>query len=802
MCRFSFRLILPLVLGFLGPLSSAQEAASPAQLAAREAQRRLENSRQGRVELVEGDQAYLKGDFASALIRYTRAYDLIPNAAPTAELRAAAVDRLCKASVERARQLAKTGQMKEADAVLDAILTSGVAPKYQPALELRERLKDPFRYNPALTVEHVQKIDQVRRLLFEAEGCVNLGLFDKAMDKYNAVLREDEHNTAARRGMERISQLKARFFDSARDQARAAFLEETAAAWQTTVPEPVYDINNDDLGRLVVPGQRGATAEEKLNSIIVPLVDLNDATLTDAIDFLRQQSVVLDLNEVIPSRRGVSFVIDLGNADPERTQKIQNRRFNLSVRDLPLAKILEYINNATGTSVRIDDHAVVIRPVGVDGEDFVTRQFRVPPDFLSTAELGEGAEEGDPFENESPNRGLVPRLTARDFLRQKGIDFPDGAAATFSPSTSVLTVKNTRRNMAVVEAIVDALAEAEPVMIEVTARIIRTTEERLKEVGMDWLMGAPNLTGRLFVGGGTVGNGTPFSASNSVFPLTTGLRSGNRATDINSIDAAIRRAPGNNSILRAPNPITIYGRLDNHSVIGIMRGVNQKKGVDLMTKKTVITRSGQAAQIESVQEFIYPTEYEPPELPNQIAPNININPLNGQIGANQGATPVTPANPTAFETTDLGCILEVLPQLGEKGYVEVAIKPTIRRFDGFINYGSPIRGGGATSQVGAVAGLLTGGTFGVITENNIVMPVISTARGDSTLTILNGETVVMGGLLSESKTRVQDSLPILGSLPLFGKFFQTDAYTSIKEAFVILVSVRLMDPAGDIVNRR
>lgn len=802
MCRISFRLILTLVLGLLGPLCHAQNAESSDQRSAREAQRRIENARQGRVELVEGDRAYIDGDFASALIRYTRAYDLIPNARPTAELRAAAVDRLCKASVERARQLAKTGQMAEADAVLDAVLTTGVAPKYQPALELREKLKDPIRYNPALTVAHTQKVDKVRRLLYEAEGCVNLGLFDKGMEKYNAVLREDEHNTAARRGMERISRLKAKYFDSARDQARAAFLEETAAAWQTAIPKPVHDIDNSDLGQLVVPGQRRATAEEKLDSIIVPSVDLSEATLSDAVDFMRQQSVVLDTNELVADRRGISFVIDLGNANPERSQRIQSSRFNLSVRDLPLRKILEYVNNATGTSTRIDDHAVVIRPLGVDGEDFITRQFRVPPDFLSTAEIGEGEGEIDPFENGAPNRGLVPRLTAGDFLRQKGVDFPDGAAATFSPTTSILTVKNTRRNMAVVEVIVEALAEAEPVMIEVTARIIRTTQERLKEVGMDWLMGAPNLTGRLFVGGGTVGNGTPFSQSTSVFPLTNGLRSGNRATEVNSIDAAIRRAPGNNSILRAPNPITVYGRLSNQQIIGVMRGVNQKKGVELMTKKSVITRSGQSAQIESIQEFIYPTEYEPPELPNQIGANVQINPLNGQIGVNQGTTPVTPANPTAFTTTNLGCMLEVLPQLGEGGYVEVAVKPTIRRFDGFINYGSPIRGGGSSTQLGAVAGLVTGGNFGVLTENNIVMPVISTVRGDTTLTILNGETVVMGGLMTESKVKVQDSLPVLGRVPLFGKLFQTDAYTSIKEAFVIMVSVRLLDPSGDVVNRR
>jgi hypothetical protein len=50
----------------------------------------------------------------------------------------------------------------------------------------------------------------------------------------------------------------------------------------------------------------------------------------------------------------------------------------------------------------------------------------------------------------------------------------------------------------------------------------------------------------------------------------------------------------------------------------IMRGLAQKKGTDLMTAPSVTARSGQKATIEIIREFIYPTEYEPPELPNSV----------------------------------------------------------------------------------------------------------------------------------------------------------------------------------------
>ena len=158
-------------------------------------------------------------------------------------------------------------------------------------------------------------------------------------------------------------------------------------------------------------------------------------------------------------------------------------------------------------------------------------------------------------------------------------------------------------------------------------------------------------------------------------------------------------------------------------------------------------------------------------------------------------------SPTAFETTQIGCMLEVLPQLGEDGVVEVAIKPEIRDFDGFINYGTPIRGGSTQAAFGAAGGVLTSSTFGVITENAILMPVFSTIRGNSTLSIYNGQTVVLGGLLNSSRIKVEDSTPLLSKIPLFGQLFTSQADTPVKDAYIIMVTVRLQDPTGQPVSR-
>ena len=147
--------------------------------------------------------------------------------------------------------------------------------------------------------------------------------------------------------------------------------------------------------------------------------------------------------------------------------------------------------------------------------------------------------------------------------------------------------------------------------------------------------------------------------------------------------------------------------------------------------------------------------------------------------------------------------MEVLPQISQdSNVVEVAIKPLIRRFDGFIDYGTPINGGSQNDVFGAVAGIIRSGTFGEITPNNILMPVISTMRGDSVLTIVDGETVALGGFLNQSRVTIEDHVPLLGKLPLVGKLFQSKADRFTRDAIVILVTVRLQDPSGELINQR
>ena len=73
----------------------------------------------------------------------------------------------------------------------------------------------------------------------------------------------------------------------------------------------------------------------------------------------------------------------------------------------------------------------------------------------------------------------------------------------------------------------------------------------------------------------------------------------------------------------------------------------------------VTARPGQKATSESIEEFIYPTEYEPPELPAEIHTTED-----GEKVKSDGKDYATGPTPTAFETRNLGSTLEIEPNLG------------------------------------------------------------------------------------------------------------------------------------------
>jgi general secretion pathway protein D len=808
-------------------------------LAQREMLRRQDAATEGDRLLAEGREAYAKGDYQQAVDKYAQAVQRVPNAPAFADRRQSYIEHLGDASVALSMQHRKVGKYAEARTLLEAVIAQD--PNNFEAKRELGYLDDPIRTNPALTYEHTQNVDKVRRTLYTAEGNYNLGKYDDAKREYENVLRIDPYNSAARRGMERIAAAKSDYYRAAYDHTRAELLSQVDAAWELSVPAELPELPTGT--QITQDGGSGvAYINEKLRRIVIPRIDFEDTTVEEAIDFLRMRSAELDTLELDPTRKGVNFVVRRprtapvaapdaglepgeGAAIPSASDPGSLRVRELRVRNVPLAVALKYICDQTKLRFKVDDFAVTLVPQTESGEDIFTRTFTVPPDFSAALGSDDGGAkaEADPFAE--PAGGGAAKLTARkpiiELLKSSGITFGDGTSATLSNS-GVLLVTNTPTELDKVEQLVQAIGNKQPKQVKITSKFVEISQENSEELGFDWVLGAVgDPFGSVTGAGGTIGNGAARTGSDftgesingiPVLPgnnvdniMTAGTRSGDAAINRNSIDSILNNPNRTAQTANvAPGILSLTGIFGDAEFKMMMRGLSQKKGADMMTAPSVTARSGQKATIEVIREFIYPTEYEPPEIPQTVGSTGGTS--GGIGGSSTSSVPVTPATPTAFETRNTGVTLEIEPTIGENDFmIDLRFVPEIVEFEGFINYGSPIQ---TPAQAGFIQNTLDalGNVIGVVevpaspasvlTENRIEMPVFSTRRVNTSLTIYDGYTVAVGGLMREDVQNVEDKVPILGDIPIVGRLFQTKAENRIKSNLIIFVTAQIIDATG------
>ena len=175
--------------------------------------------------------------------------------------------------------------------------------------------------------------------------------------------------------------------------------------------------------------------------------------------------------------------------------------------------------------------------------------------------------------------------------------------------------------------------------------------------------------------------------------MTAGNRSGTFGISANAIDALLFGGAG---AAAAPGIFSLAGVFTDPQFQLVVRALNQQKGVDLLSAPRVTTKSGQKATIEIIREFIYPTQFQPPQIPQTVGSTSGTSvdglSVDRRRQRSGGSFPVTPTTPTSFEKRNTGVTLEVEPVIGPDNYtIDLNLQPQVVDFDGFINYGSPIQ---------------------------------------------------------------------------------------------------------------
>ena len=117
----------------------------------------------------------------------------------------------------------------------------------------------------------------------------------------------------------------------------------------------------------------------------------------------------------------------------------------------------------------------------------------------------------------------------------------------------------------------------------------------------------------------------------------------------------------------------------------------------------------------------------------------------GQQLSTAGGTGIT-TQVANVERVTTGLVLKVTPQINKEGYITMLIQPSY-----------------TDVQVSPLS----------TSSNPIYDPV---TRGASTLVrVRNGQTLVIGGLLQSTETKVVRKVPLLGYIPLIGWFFTSSS---------------------------
>jgi len=824
-----------------------------------EKSRRADYVERGREAIDSGNAAMKAGDYEKATAFFKSACDLIPDAPNTHSLHREAVNRFCDASVKLATQMITEGRYQQAQETLQLVLDDRYDPRCHKALVLLSRLEQPDYFNKTITPKLRADIEQVKQWFIEAQGFYDTGRLDLAKSRCEHILNVDPYNRAAREFEEKVERARDDYAIAAYNHTRAKQVADLDLAW--AMPVHKFNIEATPIVENASPAVNTEKIRRKLERIILPKLEFREATIREAIDFLKKKSVELD-DQSPPGDRGVNIVLKLegsaggGGALPAPGGAVApppaipgipgleanpaaagvapaaagapagalanagDTRITVSLTNIPLVEALKYVTGLANLKFKVEPFAVSVVPLSEPTDILVTKEWKIPPDLIPvlpsttnaanpldapafTARGRGAAARGDATKGST---GITDRESAKAWLVANGVTFNGAASAVYIIRTSRLIVRNTQDQLDLVDSIISGAQTGGPVQVAIEAKFIEIQQNNLKELSFDVLLGQAHIPGNknVFFGGGTQGTspalnsadfpfvapGTgPVGSAGGAGALTSGDRSGGQAIAADAINALLFPTLGQSTM--APAIGAIAGVFSDPQFQIVMRGLNQKQGVDLLSSPKVTTKSGQRAVIEVIREFRYPTEFTPPQIPQTFG-----NPL--AVGAaatsSTGSFPVTPTTPTAFETRNTGVTLEVEPVVGPDGYtIDLSLVPQVVEFEGFINYGSPITSS-ATNPLTGVA------TQTVITPNVINQPIFSTRKITTSVSVFDGSTVMLGGLIREDVQKVEDKTPILGDIPILGRLFRSSVDQHLKTNLIMFVTARLINASGEPVR--
>jgi len=598
------------------------------------------------------------------------------------------------------------------------------------------------------------------------------GHYDEAIAMFDGMLAIDKYNADAvaykKRAARRIASKEA----GKQGASRAQALADIDAAWS---PEPKVLVGADVSEATVAADSDQQAIEQvvaRLKAITIPTLDFADADIGEVVRFFAETSRGQGGEDVD------ILVVGMESAS--------GGNITISISDASLYEALQYVVEMAALKFQIKPGLVIVTPANYfPSSAMVARSYdiisEVGTDLESSADSGGGAD--DLFGGSSADEVSTAPIDVSGFFSI--VDFPEGSSAIYQPRFKKLFVQNTSVNLQAIEAVLADLAEEalkqRSQQVEIEAKFVEFSEGALEELGFDWnVYGSGGIGDKVMDPRGVAASGIDENTGQPLLINGTvndaGIGDGRPGQNVfgsyqRDNTQGFGDVQGGLLGLMGGTPASMmFGNGDIDLKISAME---QEGTADVLSAPTVTTKSGTEAVIRIAETHRYPQDYD--------------------VETGQKTAPVV--KPQDWEDVDLGVSLKVTPVVdSESSTIDLDLHPQILKLRESDFYEVAVN----RYPIGA---LISGDTINFIKKGGgetliAEMPAFERRSVQTQVTVADGRTVVLGGLVDERTETFRDQVPILGNIPYLGRLFRTEGSRSSKKNLTIFVKATMVDPSG------
>lgn len=314
-----------------------------------------------------------------------------------------------------------------------------------------------------------------------------------------------------------------------------------------------------------------------------------------------------------------------------------------------------------------------------------------------------------------------------------------------SIKSKVLVITDTAPSLDRIRNVIMPAIDKKPKQVLIETKILEVKKDKLKDLGIDWGLGSAGAT--------TLTPPTVKTAGGTAGGRVLGGGAGTKVFSPDAFNPLEGTAAFPGTYPYVAGATFVFNKLGGTEYQVVLHALEEDANTNTLSSPRILTLDNQEASI----------------LVGYHTPILNSTVTAGD--ANTG--------PTQTQTLDyyqeIGIRLNVVPQVSEDGYINMIVHPSV------------------TSSNSSVTAQNVAGTGADAITTETEYPIIDVREAQTQVLIKNGETIVIGGLLKDVKTKEKIGVPFLMDIPWLGKFFTRETDNVSKIDLLIFITARIID---------